>query len=50
VLATRDAAPVAWLTVSATGDEGIDLIHWVLNPAKLARIASAVEKGGAGEG
>jgi RNA polymerase sigma-70 factor (ECF subfamily) len=41
VLVTRDGVPVAWLTVSGTGD-GIDRIYWVLNPAKLERIAAAV--------
>ena len=47
VLVLRDAPPVAWLTVSATGGEGIDRIHCVLNPAKLTRIAAAVQNGGA---
>ena len=41
VLVSRDGAPVAWLTVSATGEEGIDRIHWVLNPAKLAGLRAA---------
>jgi RNA polymerase sigma-70 factor (ECF subfamily) len=41
VLITRDGVPVAWLTVSGTGD-GIDRIYWVMNPAKLERIATAV--------
>jgi RNA polymerase sigma-70 factor (ECF subfamily) len=41
VLVTRDDLPVAWLTVSGNGD-GIDRIYWVMNPAKLERIATAV--------
>jgi RNA polymerase sigma-70 factor, ECF subfamily len=41
VLGTRDGTPVVWLTVTGTG-EGIDRIHWVMNPAKLERIAAAV--------
>jgi RNA polymerase sigma-70 factor (ECF subfamily) len=44
VLVSRDGVPFAWLTVSA-GGEGIDRIHWVLNPAKLTRIASAARTG-----
>ena len=41
VLVTRDGVPAAWLTISGTGD-GIDRIYWVMNPAKLERIAAAV--------
>ncbi|WP_345607009.1 RNA polymerase sigma-70 factor [Pseudonocardia adelaidensis] len=41
VLVSRHGAPVAWLTVSGTGD-AIDRIHWVMNPVKLERIAAAV--------
>ena len=40
VLVSRDGVPAAWLTVSGTG-EGIDRVYWVMNPAKLERIAAA---------
>jgi RNA polymerase sigma-70 factor, ECF subfamily len=45
LLVTRDGVPTAWLTVRGTGD-GIDRIYWVMNPAKLERIATAVRAGG----
>ena len=47
VLVTRDGAPIAWLTVSAT-DDAIDRLYWVLNPAKLQTIADAVRARDAG--
>jgi RNA polymerase sigma-70 factor (ECF subfamily) len=40
VLVTRDGTPAVWLTVSSSA-EGINRIYWVMNPAKLERIASA---------
>ncbi|MEV4410799.1 RNA polymerase sigma-70 factor [Catellatospora sp. NPDC049609] len=40
VLASREGEPFVLVTVSATG-QGIDQVMWVMNPAKLARIAAA---------
>ncbi|MEV0457787.1 RNA polymerase sigma-70 factor [Catellatospora methionotrophica] len=40
VLACRDGEPFVMFTVSASGD-GIEQIMWVMNPAKLAGIATA---------
>ncbi|WP_037062949.1 RNA polymerase sigma-70 factor [Pseudonocardia acaciae] len=42
VLVTRDGAAAAWLTVSGTEDriDRIDRIYWVMNPAKMERIAA----------
>ena len=45
VLVTREGAPVAWVTVTAT-EQGIDRLFWVLNPEKLVHIAAAVEARG----
>ncbi|GAB2656947.1 RNA polymerase sigma-70 factor [Nocardia goodfellowii] len=42
VLIRRDGAPIAWLTVGVAGDERIDRIFWVFNPAKLTRITQVV--------
>lgn len=45
VLISRNGTAVAWLTVSASAEEAIDRIYWVLNPEKLGRIAAAVAAG-----
>jgi RNA polymerase sigma-70 factor (ECF subfamily) len=42
VLVSRSGEPVAWLSVSCTPD-GIDHLYWVMHPAKLERIAAAVQ-------